>query len=62
MAHVALKQGDRVKDRFKVPKEGNSWVHGTVERDEAHDGTVVVHWDNGDSRVMSYHLLERIEP
>ncbi len=55
-----MKNGDRVKDKFKLPKPGAECVTGTLQGDPV-DGDVTVKWDDGTTRVTNTMTLEVID-
>ncbi len=57
-----MKHGDRVRDKFKVPKPGDDCVTGRVLGDPDSRGIVVVEWDDGRKAEVPVVLLEMIEP
>lgn len=56
-----MKNGDRVKDKFKVPKPGDETVTGTVVDAEDNLDVVNVMWDDGRCSLSHTNTLEQIE-
>ena len=54
-----FKKGDRVSDRFKVPRPGDECTTGTVLK--CVRGVAEVKWDDGRSSNIIEALLERTE-
>lgn len=62
-----MKKGDRVKDKFKVPKPGDECVTGVIVGGPDKEGNVTVKWDESNrayavpqTRVTNVGLLEVI--
>jgi hypothetical protein len=64
-AEVAFRDGDRVYDKFKLPKPGDECVTGTIVGEPTH-GNVTVKWDapvelNQTTTVTNVRCLEKLE-
>lgn len=62
---VVFKDGDHVRDRFKLPKPGDECVTGTIVGEPSAIGNVFVQWDlpvaGQMTTVMNVHLLKLLE-
>ena len=58
MTTETLQIGDRVMDKFKKPKPGDSCITGTMMSKPDADGSVTVYWDDGRHTTSNIHMLK----
>ncbi len=51
-----MKKGDRVRDKFKVPRPSDECVTGTVMAQPTKNGNTLVLWDSPKGFVTAIHV------